>query len=202
MPASRHGAGAMVFGSHLSTCGSPRARSFSCRRLASCASFGTRRLAGRGGTVAGAALPGGGVCVPRQRAMRCRGAAFAPQRAECRALPRPRRLAPLRGGGAIRTCLPPRGRRGCGRWRQLHAGAARLRQTDRNGLLRRAGAMLALAYVLHFLAHEFTRLGVGAFAAARIAPRVLDGSFEWHDGSGFSPTNSFRVVGSARSQCR
>jgi hypothetical protein len=40
-----------------------------------------------------------------------------------------------------------------GRW-QLHSGPARLRQTDRDRLLRRARAMFALADVLHLLAHK------------------------------------------------
>jgi len=50
------------------------------------------------------------------------------------------------------TCLI--GRFAPGRWRQFDSRAARLRQTDCNRLLRRAGAMLALANVLDFFAHE------------------------------------------------
>jgi hypothetical protein len=159
----------LFFKRGLSTRRTPRARSLLCRRLAPCAAFGACRLAGRCGTVAGAALPGGGVRVPRERKMRRRGAAFALQRAERRALAFPRRLPMLHGGGTIGTRLAPRGRRGRAGCRQLHPGASRFRQADRNGLLGRPGAMLALADVFHFLAYEFAGLCAGRFSLALVA---------------------------------
>src|SRR5207253_3991521 len=59
------------------------------------------------------------------------------------------------------------------RRREIAAGAARLRQSDRNGLLGRAGAVLALPDVFHFLAHKFTRLRAGCLALALVFPSAL-----------------------------
>lgn len=51
-------------------------------------------------------------------------------------------------------------RRGLRRFRrrQLHSGSPRLRQTDRNSLFSVARAVLPLAHMMDFLAHEFARL--------------------------------------------
>jgi hypothetical protein len=67
------------------------------------------------------------------------------------------------------SSLPTGGRR------ELHAGAACLRQTDGDRLLRGARAVLAFANVLHFLSHEFPRLGRGAFALASVAAGSFNG---------------------------
>src|SRR3989454_69403 len=60
------------------------------------------------------------------------------------------------------------------RRRGIDAGAARLRQSDRNGLLGRASAVLALPDVFHFLAHKFTRLRAGCLTLALVFPSALD----------------------------
>src|SRR3954466_9299162 len=64
-------------------------------------------------------------------------------------------LAARRGG-----CLALRGRL------EIDAGAPRLREPDRDGLLRRPRTVLAFADVLHLLAHELARLGRRGFALA------------------------------------
>src|SRR5438132_12255828 len=60
------------------------------------------------------------------------------------------------------------------RRREIDAGPARLRQPDRNGLLGRAGAVLALPDMFHFLAHKFTRLSAGCLALALVFLSALD----------------------------
>src|SRR5258706_6882289 len=83
-------------------------------------------------------------------------------------------VALCRGHGTLRTLTRPR--RGLALLRRLdrHAGAARLRQADRDRLLRRARAVLAFADVLHFLADEFAGLRAGGFPG----PAVLAGPLE------------------------
>lgn len=52
--------------------------------------------------------------------------------------------------------------------RQFDAGAPRFGKADCNGLLRRAGAMLAFPDVIHLFAYEFSSLRTGRLAFARI----------------------------------
>src|SRR5690242_6247123 len=78
--------------------------------------------------------------------------------------------------------LFPRARRGpAPLWgRKLHAGAARLRQADGDGLLAGASPMLSLADVVHFLAHEFPRLCGWRFSLARITTSAPHCFCFWH----------------------
>src|SRR5664279_342617 len=63
---------------------------------------------------------------------------------------------------------------------QLHAGTARLRQTNGNRLFGRGRAVLAFADVVHLLFHEFAGLGAGRFSLARIFVGALQCFFLWH----------------------
>src|SRR5439155_13642288 len=74
--------------------------------------------------------------------------------------PLARRAAFLLGGLALR--------------RDLHAGAPRLRQTDGDRLLCRARAVLPLAHVMDFLAHELAGLGRRRLSLGRVASGPLD----------------------------
>jgi len=58
--------------------------------------------------------------------------------------------------------------------RQVHAGAAGLRQPNRDCLFRRASAMLALADVFHLLADELAGLRRRSFPLAFIFPRTFE----------------------------
>src|SRR5207247_7123819 len=60
------------------------------------------------------------------------------------------------------------------RRRQIDACAARLRQSDRNRLLGRAGAVLALPDVFNFLAHKLARLRAGCLVFALVFTSALD----------------------------
>ncbi len=75
--------------------------------------------------------------------------------------------------------------------RQLHAGAPRLGQPDRDRLLGRPRAMLALADVVDLLAHELARLGARRFAFAGVPAGALNGSL-------FRHVRSFRTAPAAR----
>src|SRR5262249_15759088 len=82
-----------------------------------------------------------------------------------------RTLAPL----VVAFRLPPRClARSPPRRPQLHSRPARLGQADGDGLLRGACAVLALAYVLHLLAHQLTRLRARGSAPEFLPPRALD----------------------------
>ena len=72
----------------------------------------------------------------------------------------PRRRSSLSTLGAVSCCRTAFGRRfrAGRRPRQFHARAARLRQADGNGLLRRTRSVLSFADVMDFLAHELARL--------------------------------------------
>src|SRR5205823_14919481 len=59
------------------------------------------------------------------------------------------------------------------RRRQLHPGATRLREADRDRLLRRARAVLPLADVVHLLLDELARLRAGRLALALVLVRGL-----------------------------
>jgi hypothetical protein len=76
----------------------------------------------------------------------------------------------------------PRFRRRCAfaRRLQINARASCLREPDRNGLLRRARAMLAFADMVDLLANELACLRAGSFAFASIATRPLQRSFLRH----------------------
>src|SRR5689334_24050219 len=86
--------------------------------------------------------------------------------------------APASGFGTP-LCAFARSRRG---FAELDAGAPRLREPDRDRLLGRSGAVLALAHVMNLLAHELARLRrrrlprtlVGACAPERFLLRHLD----------------------------
>src|SRR5687767_10633518 len=67
----------------------------------------------------------------------------------------------VRRGRALPLRLPLRG---APLLRQLHARLPRLRQTDRDRLLRRPRAVLAFTNVMDLLAHELARLRAGRLA--------------------------------------
>src|SRR5262245_4202593 len=121
----------------------------------------------------------GGAAPARGAAVRLRGEGLMGRR--------PVRLAPQRaldaaralgiGGAAARLRVvlarPPR---------QLHPGAPRLREADRDRLLGRARAVLALADMVDLLAHELAGLGARRLALAGVLAGALDGSFFRHVG--------------------
>src|SRR3989442_3670028 len=128
-----------------------------------------RRFVLRGAAGGTLAAPCGHLGVTRERGAGRAAARLAPERAlrGAGATRGRRALAALtragRGDGAAtgaRRGLALRGRR------QRHAGAAGLRQADGDGLLRRTGAVLALAHVMDLLAHELPGLGAGTLALA------------------------------------
>src|SRR5438067_1772834 len=118
----------------------------------------------------------------RQRAPRRGAAAFALQNTFDRARARRRNLLP-RVFAARRV---PRGllagRRGlsfAGR-RQANAGAARLRQPNRDRLLGIACAVLTFAHMMHLFANEFAGLRGGRFSFALVLTRGLHCLFLGH----------------------
>jgi hypothetical protein len=60
------------------------------------------------------------------------------------------------------------------RWRQLHAGAARLGKSDRNRLLGRSRTMLSFAHMMNLFAHELARLDGRCFALGLVFARFLE----------------------------
>src|SRR5207253_8616997 len=109
------------------------------------------RAAARGGRALG---------LRRQRALRGGGLGLAAERLLGRATPLARgraRLALLLARLVVALRPPPGRLRGTSRarWAQGHARAPGLRQADRDRLLAGARAVLAPAYVLDLLAHEF-----------------------------------------------
>src|SRR5438067_2925408 len=182
----------------------PRLRRCSLRRLPRPAR--PPRLACRGPASGGALrpvrLPGGGAarprapaasrgsCLPRERRARSGSARLALQRTADSARPpagRAAGLAPLREV-ALRLAARPRGRLpASGRW-QLHSRAARLRQADRDGLLRRTRAVLALPNVVHLLAHELASLRRRRLALRGVFLRAVDGLLVGHVTSSFAAT--------------
>src|SRR5258708_14944094 len=76
------------------------------------------------------------------------------------------------------------------RRRQLHAGAARLRQPDGDGLLRRSRAVLAFTDVVELLWYEFTGLSGRGLAF----PLVLSGLPDWFLFRHVSPSLSMGKV--------
>jgi hypothetical protein len=65
-------------------------------------------------------------------------------------------------------------------WRQFHAGASRFRQTDRDGLFRRARAMFAFADVFHFFADEFACLSRRRLSFSLVFTSPFECLFFWH----------------------
>src|SRR3972149_1336586 len=86
----------------------------------------------------------------------------------------PRGAAPGRARSGLRAPLRPL-LRAPRRRRQLHAGAARLRQADRDGLLRGPGAVLAFANVVHLFTHELAGFCRWRLALALVAAGPLQG---------------------------
>jgi len=84
--------------------------------------------------------------------------------------------APRRGGAP--SCAALRGPR---RIAQGDAGATGLRQSNRDRLLGRTGAVFPLTDVVHFLADEFARLGRRGLAGAPISPSACERGFLWHE---------------------
>src|SRR5262245_51616981 len=97
-------------------------------------------------------------------------------RTRCRA--RLSRRAACQLASGLAACRPGRGARLRGR--ELHAGAPRLGQPDRDRLLGRLRAVLAFPDVLDLLAHELARLRAGRFSLARVLPRTLHDLLLWH----------------------
>src|SRR5262245_42566939 len=102
--------------------------------------------------------------------MRCGRARFALTRLHggASAFERWSSAAPAVTNIVIAPRSPPRLTRSLSRFRRLEcdSSAARLRQPDRNRLLRQTRAVFALADVMHFLAHEFAGLRRWRFARA------------------------------------
>jgi hypothetical protein len=71
--------------------------------------------------------------------------------------------------GGAGGCLP------VARRLQFHPRAPGLRESDSNGLLGRRRTMLAFSHMVHFLAHEFSRLCAGRFSFAGILASAFDG---------------------------
>jgi hypothetical protein len=63
---------------------------------------------------------------------------------------------------------------------QRYARAARFAQANRNGLLRRTGAVLAFADVLDLFMYELPSRGAGRFAFAQVFLGFLDSRFFGH----------------------
>ena len=66
------------------------------------------------------------------------------------------------------------------RWRQLYSGPTGLGEANGDGLLWRAGAVLAFPNVIHFFAHKLARLSRRRFAFALVFARSFDCFFFWH----------------------
>src|SRR5262249_35933934 len=127
--------------------------------------LGPHRLASRRRAIRCAAPACGVAPLARQRLARCAAARLALEDV----LHRPRyarpplRLAPALPGliGVLRALACAALGRAPTRRRQVDAGAARLGQADRDRLLGRSRAMLAVANLVDLGAHEFARLGRG-----------------------------------------
>lgn len=115
----------------------------------------------------------------RQRAPRSCLPPFSPQGSLHRPRPPGRRFAAtMRLAAAIvtRSLLPgPRRSLASFRRAQLHSCPPGFRKPNRNGLLRRRRSVFALANMVHFFPHEFTRLCAGCLPF----PRILHGRVQW-----------------------
>jgi hypothetical protein len=67
------------------------------------------------------------------------------------------------------------------RRRQLHTGATRFRQTNRDGLLWRSRAVFSLTDVLHFFPNEFTGLRRWRKPFAFVLAGPSNYIFFWHN---------------------
>lgn len=155
-----------------------------CRRAAGTA-LRMRRLARGRRTIARRAAPRCGVRVLRERPVRGRGVPFPFERMLHRR-GAARRRPPLRPRlrlGEVALRLLSRARRRLAlfwRW-ELHTSASRLGEANRDGLLRRSGAVLTVADVLHLLAHELTGLRARRLPFALVLARAFDRfSFRHH----------------------
>jgi hypothetical protein len=64
---------------------------------------------------------------------------------------------------------------------ELDAGTTRFGEPDRDGLLRRASAVLPFTDVVHFFSDKFSRLGAGGLAFTSIFASAFQGSFFRHE---------------------
>ncbi len=127
------------------------------------------------------ALAGRGLRLPRQRALRCAGRAFAFQCAGGGRRALGGLGAALMSLGLVLAGLFPGGL-GCGRLgRHLDAGAPGLRQADRDGLLGRPHAVLAFTHVFDLFADEFAGLRGRRLALFLVALRASEGFAFGHD---------------------
>jgi hypothetical protein len=68
------------------------------------------------------------------------------------------------------------------RRRQLHAGTARFRKPNSDGLLRRSRTMLPFTNMMNLFTHEFTRLSGRGLPFTGIFPCSVNGFLLGHDG--------------------
>src|SRR5262245_37516126 len=116
--------------------------------------------------------------------MRCGAMRLAAEGPARRARPaRRRRAAAMALARAVGLGRGSTGARGAAARRpQRGARAARLRQADRDRLLGRARAVLALPDVMHLLAHELSGGGGCAPSAPQVSLRPLRRGSLWHEG--------------------
>src|SRR5207302_3092172 len=81
-----------------------------------------------------------------------------------------------------------------------YSSPPRLGETNRDGLLRRSGAMFAFPNVFHFFAHKLTRPSAGRFALTLVLPRSFNCFFFWHT-KNVSPPATRLDVGRLRKTC-
>jgi hypothetical protein len=67
-----------------------------------------------------------------------------------------------------------------GRWRQLHAGTARLRQANGNRLFGRSRTVLAFTDMVDLFAHELAGLCRRRFPGTLRLTRAFNSGFFWH----------------------
>lgn len=64
---------------------------------------------------------------------------------------------------------------------QFHSGASSFGKSDRDGLFCGARAVFAFTDVMHFLAHEFSRLSGGRLSSPLVGAGAFDGLLFWHN---------------------
>ena len=153
----------------------PCSRRLARRRRAARRSLGARRLPCSSRTLRRRATARARVCLSGERSLRGRAVTLALQSSANGVRSRARYFASWTPAlGEIALGLAACARRSSLFGRELHSGAARLRQADGNGLLRRPRAVLALANVVHLFAHELAGLRRRRLSLARILVRALD----------------------------
>src|SRR5579859_4050745 len=171
----------------------PGARGLAGGGRATRAAFGLCGLAGSAGAGGAAAAPGRTLRLPRERLTGGRAPRLALQDTRYRARdPRP----PPRLSLALTHFVGVAGAL-AGPFRRLallgrpkrHSRPARLGETDRDRLLRRACPVLAATDLVDFLLHELASLGARRFAFAPILACLLDRLFARHIGL-HSPTST------------